>query len=76
MKYNGPKRDSFFFVRELGSKYCNILVFDDLMSEAIQSPLVSRLFTEGCHLHLLQNMFRKGKINTDISQNAHYSSIP
>ena len=50
------------------------------MSEAIQSPIVSRLFTQGRHSNasivlLLQNMFPKGKFNTDISQNAQYMAL-
>ena len=47
------------------------------MDEAIESPIVSRLFTQGRHRNsnvilLLQNMFPKGKFNTDISRNAQY----
>ena len=57
-----------------------MLIFDDLVSEAIQSPIVSRLFTQGRHRNasiilLLQNMFPKGKFNTDISQNAQYMAL-
>jgi hypothetical protein len=41
------------------------------MAEATDSPVVSRLFTQGRHRNasvilLLQNMFPKGKFNTDI----------
>ena len=46
-------------------------MFDDLMGEAVDSPIISRLFTRGRHRNasfilLLQNMFPKGKLNTDI----------
>ena len=55
----------------------NILVFDDLMSQATESPVLSKLFTQGRHRNAsvilqLQNMFPKGKFNTDISRNAQY----
>ena len=47
------------------------------MAEATGSPVVARLFTQGRHRNasvilLLQNMFPKGKFNTDISRNAQY----
>ena len=47
------------------------------MSQAIDSPVLSQLFTQGRHRNasvilLLQNMFPKGKYNTDISRNAQY----
>ena len=47
-----------------------IIVLDDLMAEAKDSPVVSKLFTQGRHRNasvilLLQNMFPKGKYNTD-----------
>ena len=53
---------------------------DDLMAEATDSPLVARLFTQGRHRNasvilLLQNMFPKGKYNTDISRNAQYLAL-
>ena len=55
------------------------MIFDDLMSEAVQSPIVSRPFTQCRHSNasiilLLQNMFPKGKFNTDISGNAQYTA--
>ena len=64
-------------LKEINSEYNNILVFDDLMSQAIDSPVLSQLFTQGRHgnvsvILLLQNMFPKGKYNTDISRNAKY----
>ena len=50
------------------------------MAEAKDSPEASRLFTHGCHqkasvIFLLQNMFPKGKYNTDISRNAQYIAL-
>ena len=58
----------------------HILVFDDLMAQAIDSPVISKLFTQGRHRNvsvilLLQNMFPKGKFNTDISRNAQYLTL-
>ena len=57
-----------------------IIVMDDLMAQAIDSPVVSKLFTQGRHRNasvilLLQNMFPKGKYNTDISRNATYKVL-
>ena len=62
-------------LREIDPKFNNVLVFDDLMAQATDSPLVSLLFTQGRHRNnsvilLLQNMFPKRKFNTDISRNA------
>ena len=62
---------------EISSKYNNVLVFDDLMSQATDSPVLSKLFTQGRHhnastILLFQNMLPKGKFNTDISRNAQY----
>jgi hypothetical protein len=65
---------------EISTKYNNIIILDDLMAEATGSPLVARLFTQGRHRNasvilLLQNMFPKGKFNTDISRNAQYLAL-
>lgn len=67
-------------LREINPKFNNILVFDDLMSQATESPMISLLFTQRRHRNsrvilLLQNMFPKGKFNTDISQNAQYMAL-
>ena len=64
-------------LKEINPEYNNILVFDDLMSQAIDSPVLSQLFTQSRHRNasvilLLQNMFPKGKYNTDINRNAQY----
>ena len=57
--------------------YNNIVVLDDLMDMAVDSPIISKLFTQGRHRNtsvilLLQNAFPKGKYNTSISRNAQY----
>ena len=57
-------------VPELSENLCEInprLIDDDLMAEATDSPVLSRLFTQGRHRNesvilLLQNMFPKGNI--------------
>ena len=64
-------------LHEISPKCNNILVFDDLMAQATDSPVLSKLFTQGRHRNasvilLLQNMFPKGQFNTDISRNAQY----
>ena len=56
---------------EINPRYNNIIILDDLMAEATDSPVVSRLFTQGRHRNasvilLLQNMFPKGKYNTEM----------
>lgn len=56
----------------------NLLVLDDLMSEGGQSPLLTHLFTRGSHhhnltvVHLVQNLFHRGKTQRDCSLNSHY----
>ena len=65
---------------EINARYNNIIILDDLMAKATDSPVVSRLFTQGRHRNasvilLLQNMFPKGKYNTDISRNAQYLAL-
>ena len=57
-----------------------IIVLDDLMTQAVDSPVISKLFTKGRHRNasvilLLQNMFPKGKYNTDIGRNATYKVL-
>ena len=65
---------------EINPRYNYIIILDDLMAEATDSPVVSRLFTQGRHRNasvilLLQNMFPKGKYNMDISRNAQYLAL-
>ena len=37
-------------LHEINPEYHNILVFDDLMAQATDSPVLSRLFTQGRHV--------------------------
>lgn len=67
-------------LREIYPKFSNILVFDDLMRRATESPMISLLLGQGRHRNasvilLLQNMFPKGKFNTVISRNAQYMAL-
>ena len=62
---------------EINPRYNNIIILDDLMAEGADSPIVSRLCTQGRHgnasaILLQQNMFPEGKYNTGISRNAQY----
>ena len=50
------------------------------MDIAVDSPIISKLFTRGRHRNasvilLLQNAFPKGKYNTSISCNAQYMAL-
>ena len=52
---------------DIDPKYNNIIVLDDLMDLAVDSPIISKLFTQGRHRNasvmlLLQNAFQK--VNT------------
>ena len=65
---------------EVNPRYNNIIILDDLITEAADSPVVSRLFTQGRHRNasvilLLQNVYPKGKYNTDISRNAQHLAL-
>ena len=67
-------------LENIDDKVHNLWVLDDLMEEAVQSPIISQLFTRGRHRNLsvillLQNMFPKGKFNTNISRNALYKVL-
>ena len=62
---------------DIDIRFNHILVLDDLMLQAKDSTIVSKLFTQGRHRNasvilMLQNAFPKGKYNTDISRNAQY----
>ena len=64
-------------LEDINDKVHNLWVLDDLMDEAVRSPIISQLFTRGRHRNLsvillLQNMFPKGKFNKSISRNAQY----
>ena len=65
---------------DINLKYSNIIVLDDLMGLAVDSEIISKLFTQGRHRNasvilLLQNAFPKGKHNTSISRNAQYITL-
>ena len=65
---------------DIDPRYNNIVVLDDLMDMAVDSPIISKLFTQGRHRNasvilLLQNAFPKGKYNTSISRNAQYMAL-
>ena len=50
------------------------------MNMAVNSPIISKLFTQGMHRNtsiilLLQKAFPKGKYNTSISRNAQYLAL-
>ena len=65
---------------DIDPKYNNIIVLDDLMDLAVDSQIISKLFTQGRHRNasvilLLQNAFPKGKHNRSISRNAQYMSL-
>ena len=65
---------------DVDPKYNNTIVLDDLMDLAVDSQIISKLFTQGRHRNasvilLLQNAFPKGKHNTSISRNAQYMAL-
>ena len=66
-----------FDLSDIDPKYNNSIVLDDLMDLAVDSPIISKVFTQGRHRNasvilLLQNAFPKGKQNTSISRNTQY----
>ena len=67
-------------LRDLQPKQRTVIILDDLMDEAKNSKLVSKLFTQGRHrkvsvILILQNAFPKGKYNTEIARNAMYLAL-
>ena len=56
----------------------NLLIIDDLMSQASESDEVQKVFTQYCHhrnlscIYLVQNFFCQGKASRTISLNANY----
>ena len=65
---------------DIGTNYNKLIILDDLTIEAKESPIVARPSTPGRHRNastvlLLQNMFPKGKYNTDISRSAQYIAL-
>ena len=59
----------------------NLIIFDDLMNECINSNTIMNLFTVGSHhkntsvFFLSQNIFSKGKFARDITLNSRYMII-
>ena len=59
----------------------NLIIFDDLMSECINSNTIMNLFTVGSHhkntsvFFITQNIFSKGKFARDITLNSSYMII-
>jgi hypothetical protein len=59
----------------------NLIIFDDLMNECINSNTIMNLFTVGSHhkntsvFFLSQNIFSKGKFARDITLNSSYMII-
>ena len=67
-------------LRDLNPVKKTVIVIDDLMEEAKNSKLVSKLFTQGRHRNvsvilIMQNAFPKGKYNTEIARNAMYMAL-
>ena len=66
---------------EINSNYNNIIIFDDLMNEVIQSKDIMNIFTIGSHhkntstFFISQNIFARGKFARDISLNSNYMII-
>ena len=66
---------------ELNENINNIVIFDDLMKECIESENVMNIFTVGSHhkntstFFITQNIFSQGKFARDISLNANYMLV-
>ena len=65
---------------EINPLYNNIIIRDGMIAEATDTPVVSRLFTQGRYRNatvilLLHNMFPRGKYDTKISRNAQYLAL-
>ena len=66
---------------DLNINHKNMIIFDDLMKECIESESVMNIFTVGSHhkntstFFLTQNIFAQGKFSRDISLNANYMII-
>ena len=66
---------------DLNINHKNMIIFDDLMKECIESESVMNIFTVGSHhkntstFFLSQNIFAQGKFSRDISLNANYMII-
>src|SRR5882724_4159236 len=59
----------------------NVLIIDDLMTDAVKSSTVSNYFTRGSHhknlsvILLTQNYFHQGSVARTINLNAHYTVL-
>lgn len=68
-------------VNEFSISQNNLLVIDDMMSEAAQNRKISDLFTKGCHhrnisiIFITQNLFHQGKHMRDIHTNTTYTVL-
>ena len=65
---------------DIDPKINNIIILDDLMDLAVNSPIISKMFMQVRHRNasvilLLQNAFPKCKHNTSISRNAQYMAL-
>ena len=66
------------FETYINSSRAGLVVFDDLMQEAVSSKVMSELFTkQSHHLNLsvvlvLQNIYAEGKVRKTLYRNAHY----
>ena len=54
-------------LREISPKFHNVLVFDDLMSKATDSPVLSTLFTQGRHHFVSGNIRTLGKTKLTVT---------
>ena len=56
----------------------NLILFDDVISDALEDKRIGDLFTKGCHhrnlsvILISQNLFQKGREARTISLNTHY----
>lgn len=68
-------------MEDVNATNVNMIIFDDLMKECIESESVMNIFTVGSHhkntstFFLSQNLFSQGKFSRDISLNANYLII-
>lgn len=57
---------------------CNLLIIDDLMTQAHSDPRITRLFSVGSHhknlsiVFIIHNLFHQGKEMRNLSLNSHY----
>lgn len=67
-----------YILEQVGGDEPEWLIIDDLMTEALNNPLVSDIFTKGSHhknisiILLVQDFYRKARETRTISLNANY----